>query len=305
MVKLQLKGYIPAVTTTFNKDGSIDMDGWITLLNWLHQEEMHGFAISGSTGEWFSMSLDERKLLFENCGKHFARKLQLIEGCYAMTIKESVWLAGVAAQNGFDAILITVPPYLRPNDREALHFFTEINKYVNIPIIIYNWPIGVGNDLSTSVLKEISRLDKVVAIKNSTPDLKKFIADLEALKDDLLVFGAMPSPLGMGLMKFIGGEGTMGAAGVLGKIYKNFYGAFWSNDYASASKFAAIDNDLMSTFFKNYEGIYGHSTATFKAFFNERGLPGGYVRSPMLDLEDSAKVHIRNFIKKHNLPKIN
>ncbi len=54
------RGYIPAVTTPFAEDGELDLDAWRGLLDWLHSERMHGIAVAGTTGEWFSLAPRER-----------------------------------------------------------------------------------------------------------------------------------------------------------------------------------------------------------------------------------------------------
>ena len=56
------RGYIPAVTTPFTAGLELDRDGWRAQLDWLLAERMHGIAVAGTTGEWFSLTAPERPI---------------------------------------------------------------------------------------------------------------------------------------------------------------------------------------------------------------------------------------------------
>ena len=48
---VQWRGYIPAVTTPFTRDGALDLEAMERLLQWLSDEGMHGIIIGGTQGE--------------------------------------------------------------------------------------------------------------------------------------------------------------------------------------------------------------------------------------------------------------
>ena len=63
--RVDWQGYLPAITTPFAVDGTLDEAGLGRLLEWLHGEGMHGLVLAGTTGEWTSMTASERARLFE------------------------------------------------------------------------------------------------------------------------------------------------------------------------------------------------------------------------------------------------
>jgi 4-hydroxy-tetrahydrodipicolinate synthase len=65
---VQWRGYIPAVTTPFTRDGALDLDAMERLLQWLLEEGMHGIIIGGTQGEWFTITAPERKQLMQIVG---------------------------------------------------------------------------------------------------------------------------------------------------------------------------------------------------------------------------------------------
>ena len=191
---VQWRGYIPAVTTPFTRDGALDLDAMERLLQWLLEEGMHGIIIGGTQGEWFTITAPERKQLMQIVGRKLSGKMPLIAGCSAYTSADVAANAKLAAEHGFDGILVTPPPYMVPTNREILGFYREVNAAVTLPICAYNWPPGTGIDMSLELLRSIAELSNVVAIKNSTADLRHFIDVFFALKDQVRVFGVPPQP---------------------------------------------------------------------------------------------------------------
>ena len=61
----KMNGVIPALITSFNKDESINKEGMRKTVNYLISKNVHGLYITGSTGETFLMSPDEKKKVIE------------------------------------------------------------------------------------------------------------------------------------------------------------------------------------------------------------------------------------------------
>lgn len=293
---VQWRGYIPAITTPFTGDGALDLDALDRLLQWLHQEGMHGIIIGGTQGEWFTINQAERKQLMQAVGRKLSGKIPLIAGCSGYTSGEVAAHAKLAAEHGFNGILVTPPPYMVPTNREILAFYREVNDAVSLPICVYNWPPGTNVDMSLDLLREIAELSNVVAIKNSTADLRHFVDVLFALKDKVRVFGVPMNDLGILLVQQ-GADGTMGAGAVLGRELPGYFNAIWDNDIARARQLGDRNEVLMRAWFNtDYTGRFGSAQAIFKAALNELGLPGGFPRRPLLPLEADGVRAVREIL---------
>lgn len=291
---VEWRGYIPAITTPFTREGALDLDALDRLLEWLSAEGMHGIIVGGTQGEWFTISPAERKQLMQVVGRKLAGKMPLIAGCSGYSTDEVAANARLAADHGFDGILVTPPPYMVPTDREILGFYREVNAAVSLPICAYNWPPGTNVDMSFSLLRSIAELSNVVAIKNSTADLRHFIDVFLALKDQVRIFGVPMNELGILLVKQHGADGTMGAGAVLGRELPGYFNAIWENDLPRAREFGERNELLMRAWFNpDYTGRFGSSQAIFKAALNALGLPGGYPRRPLLPLEEHGTNLVR------------
>jgi dihydrodipicolinate synthase/N-acetylneuraminate lyase len=58
------RGYIPAVTTPFDREGTLDLDAFHVQMTWLVDEGIQGAILAGTSGEWFSLTAAERADLF-------------------------------------------------------------------------------------------------------------------------------------------------------------------------------------------------------------------------------------------------
>ncbi|WP_033073679.1 dihydrodipicolinate synthase family protein [Sphingopyxis sp. MWB1] len=291
--RAEWKGYIPAITTPFDADRALDLSALGRLLEWLHSEGMHGLLLAGTTGEWPGMSNDERKALFSAAGNQLKGKIPLLAGCNAYTAHQVLALADHAADSGFDGIVVTPPPYYRPSPDEIHGFYAEISAGSRLPICVYNWPPGTGIDMPLALLERLAALDNVVAIKQSTSDLRRFVDTFFALKEKVLIFGHSMDEHGLALLEARGGDGTMGAGAVLGRTHPDFYNHLWKGDIAAARECGRRDRVILDQWYTpELVGRFGSGPAILKAALNVQGLPGGHVRPPLRDVsrEDVEKI---------------
>ena len=289
------KGYIPAITTPFDAAGGYDERAQAALLEWLHGEGLHGLIIAGTTGEWFSMTRAERERQIRLTGGQLKGKMTLICGCNAYTARDALQYADVAAEAGFDGILVCPPPYVVPTEDETFEFYKEISDNSALPLCIYNWPRGTNVDLSLELIERLADLEKVVAIKNSTSSTRAFLKTFFAMRDRLRIFGFGMDPIGTSMIRNEGGDGLMGAGSVLGADQPNFFNAIWAGDMHRARELGDKDMTLMADWFgADYGGKFGAAQSIFKTALNLQGLPGGHVRRPLLPLDAQQTELVRD-----------
>lgn len=291
---VEWKGYIPAITTPFRQDGEIDWPGWHTLLEWMVAEGMHGIAVAGTTGEWFSLTPNERVELFRTAARQIRGRIPVLAGCSAFTPAEAIAYAQAAREFGLDGILLTPPPYVVPTDREIIAFYKAVSDAVPIPICVYNWPRGTNVDMSTEVILRLAEIEHVVAIKNSTGNFAAFLDAFFAVKDRLRYFGFPMNELGITLVLHHGGDGVMGSGAVLGRDHPNFFNTLWAGDLDAARRYGERDRRLFQDWINpDYSTRFGSPQSVMKAALNLRGLPGGYPRPPLLPLTEEEVQRVR------------
>ncbi|MFA3842744.1 dihydrodipicolinate synthase family protein [Streptomyces sp. NPDC055817] len=287
------RGYIPAITTPFTREGVLDTDALHVQVDWLVKEGIQGAILAGTSGEWFSMSTAERAQLFAAGAEHRTDTFPVIGACNAFTPHEAITHARAAEAAGLDGILLTPPPYIVPNRKEIIAFYRAVSDATDIPMTVYNWPRGCVVDMDVDLLTELAQIENVVAIKNSTGDFASFLAGMYALEGQVRYFGLPTNALGADLAILGHGDGLMGTGGILGRDQADFWNAIDTGDRERAIRLGAKDRVYMNAWFRPDYGVqFGNQQAIIKTALRLRGIPAGFVRAPLLELtpEEIARV---------------
>ena len=190
-------GPMSAVITPFNDRGAIDARAMQENIERTLAAGGTGVLVGGCTGEFWSLSHEERCRLFRIGAESTAGQGTVIAGAGSVTVAETVSLAKEAEQAGCDAALILPPYFIRLNDDEIFEHFREVDAALSFPIVLYNIPGNAGNALTPELALRLAELDNVVAIKESAGDWNNFYATLLAVGDKLRVFCGPSSVYGV------------------------------------------------------------------------------------------------------------
>lgn len=164
--------YTPVVTPYFD-DHSINETALESVIELLISSGVHGLIVSGTTGEYYAQSKDERLHLMTMFKSIIGDRVPLIVGTGAIRTEESIEYAEAAAKLGADAILVATPPYAVPTDREnALHALA-IDRAANLPIMLYNYPGRMGVNMGPEYLDRVGRSQNFQAIKESSGEIDR------------------------------------------------------------------------------------------------------------------------------------
>lgn len=296
------QGFIPAVTTPFNRNGSLDEKGWCDLMDLMGAQGMHGICVCGTSGEWSSMTFAERRRVFELAVKRLDGRMPLIAGISAFTPGEVIALGKAAKAVGMDGLMFTVPPYVVPSPKETVVFYRTVSDAVELPIIVYNWCRGTGVEIDPALSLQLAEIPKVVAIKYATANRALLYEALLAVKEKIRVFGSFVNPVGLACLMQIGGDGFLAGGALLGSEGPAYFEAVWRGDVEKARPIAAKNAALTGAlFYPDYAGRFGAPPAIIKAAMNLMGQPGGYPRPPYLPLEEQEIGQVREILKRFGM----
>jgi 4-hydroxy-tetrahydrodipicolinate synthase len=164
--------YTPAITP-YNDDGTIDEGAFVAILNHLIDSGVHAIIVGGSTGEYFTQTMEERIRMMRVARDTIGSRVPLVLGVSAIRTDDSVTYAKAAKDVAADALLLGSPPYASPSQEEnALHALT-VDRAANLPIMLYNYPDRMGVSMGTEYLDKVSRSQNVQAIKESSGDMNR------------------------------------------------------------------------------------------------------------------------------------
>lgn len=183
------KRLVPIVTP-FKNDMSIDYDAIVKIGEiLLKRDYADSFVLTGTTGEFFTMTSDERIKIFETMKEAFGARIQLIPHTGAASTQEAIALTRKAKELGFDLVMVVAPYYTKPSQKEIINHFSLIADVVDIDIMLYNIPIFTGVNIEPESLRELSKKSNIVAIKEEAELRPKQISEyLLATPEDFIVY---------------------------------------------------------------------------------------------------------------------
>ncbi|AXI43836.1 4-hydroxy-tetrahydrodipicolinate synthase [Sulfitobacter sp. SK011] len=257
-------GSLPALVTPF-RNGELDLETLKKLVEWHIGEGSNGLVPVGTTGESPTLTHREHEIVVEEVVKAAAGRVPVIAGAGSNNTIESIRLAQHAEKVGADAVLVVTPYYNKPTQRGMIAHFTAVHDACNLPIFIYNIPPRSVIDMTPETMGELSKLPRIVGVKDATADLSRVSAQrITCGKDFIQLSGEDPTAHGFNAQ---GGVGCISVtANAAPRLLSQMQAACASGDYATALE---IQDRLMPL---------------HRAIFTEPGLVGVKYAMSRLDL---------------------
>ena len=182
--RANLKGIWAAALTPFTNDLRLDEDGFReNVRHWTEDLGIAGLFVSGKQGEFFSMSLHERKRSLEFAVEAARGRAQTMMSCSDQNLDVVIDLAQHAQQAGADYIVVHAPTlhFVQAHDETVYRYYKKISQTVDIGIALWSHPDS-GYVMSPQLCDRLADLDNVVAIKYSVA--RPMYAELTALASD-------------------------------------------------------------------------------------------------------------------------
>ncbi|MBS1270098.1 MAG: 4-hydroxy-tetrahydrodipicolinate synthase [Gammaproteobacteria bacterium] len=170
---MKFEGIYPPVITPYNEDYSIDYAGFEILVDHLVNSGVHGIIVGGTTGEYYAQSKQERVELMRIAKRVIDGRLPLIVGVGAIRTEDCIEYGRLAKSHGADAILMSAPYYAVPTQLELANHALAIDRAVNLPIMLYNYPGRTGTTMSAEFFDRVGRSPNFAAVKESTGDVNQ------------------------------------------------------------------------------------------------------------------------------------
>lgn len=170
-MSIEWKGVMPAVTTKFNEDDTLDMKMFEVNIKAQLDAGVSGIILGGTLGEASTLTGEEKKQLIVETVRMVDGAVPVIINIAEQTTKGAIEAARIAKECGARGLMILPPMRYKANDYETITYFKAIANSTDLPIMIYNNPVDYGIEVTLDMFEEMLACKNIEAVKESTRDI--------------------------------------------------------------------------------------------------------------------------------------
>ena len=290
----QFRGTYTVLITPFTADGQhVDVPALQRLVNWQIEQGIHGLIPLGSTGEFLSMTPDERQQVIETCIKTANGRVPVLIGTGAERTDDCVSLSKEAQSMGADGVMIIPPFYSCPTEDELFTHYRRVSEAISIPIMLYNNPATANVDLTPPIVARLSQIDNCRYIKESTLEVTRVRDIIELCGERMTVFAGI-----LGYESFW--LGAQGWVAVCSNLIPQMSARLFElvADHKDMDQALALYKKMLPI----VKWVGGHRyVAASKDALEMMGLPVGKPRAPRLPLPAADAAELRGALDRLGL----
>lgn len=183
-------GIWAAIHTPFRPDGSLDVEGIRHNVDiYIRALALRGVFFCGLMGEYWSLTLTERKLFVETLAAAADGRLGMAPNCTHHSLTETIELVRHAKDSGCHYATLMNPPVGPRTEEALLEYFQTVCAASDIEIMLFNTPAG-GYLLSPGLLARLCEIPNVRGIKaagddNDRTEVRNACADKVVVSDPM------------------------------------------------------------------------------------------------------------------------
>jgi 4-hydroxy-tetrahydrodipicolinate synthase len=222
------RGIFPALVTPFTAGDRVDEATYRALIRFV-LPHVDGVVPCGTTGEFSSMSMEEKKQAIEICIDEVGGRVPVLAGTGCQSTRETVALTAWARDAGATGALVVAPYFLKPTFNEVFDHYREVDK-VGLPLVLYNIPQTAGTHFRWWTAEGMGlAFDHVVGMKDSSGDMPFFMAALEKLRGTIGLFCGHDEIAAAAMLA--GADGAiLASANIIPDVWQEIYHAAQEGD---------------------------------------------------------------------------
>ena len=266
------KGVIPAVISVFHKDEELDEQGTREFIRYLMSMDIGGLYVTGSTGETWLMTAEERMRQVEITMEEVGDKVPVVVHVGAMSTREAIKLAKHAEQLGAAGVSSVPPFYFKYNPDQIYNYYKDVAEATSLPMIVYNIPLA--GMMTVDQIIRLSEIENVKGVKYTGTALFEVTQIKDGCKPGFQVYGGCDelgsSNIGLGV------DGVIGSFyNVIPDLYSRIWAAVKASDIPEATK---LQRKAVHVIFAGIRS--GSMMACMKVWLRAAGIPAGWSRRP-------------------------
>lgn len=184
-------GVFPAVTTQFRQDQSLDLDTTARHIEALIAAGVQGLVMLGSLGENVALEPEEKREVVRAAIATSAGRVPVLSGVAECSTAAACRYARDMERLGADGVMVLPAMVYKADPRETIAHFRAVARASGLPVLCYNNPLAYGVDITPAVFAELADEPTLVAIKESSGDVRRITDLINTVGDRYTLFAGV------------------------------------------------------------------------------------------------------------------
>jgi 4-hydroxy-tetrahydrodipicolinate synthase len=278
------------MVTPLTQGDELNLPALRRLTDYLIEGGCHAVFATGSQGEFWAFSAEEKQRVWETVVEAAAGRVPVYAGTAAVTTREAVTLTGLAERAGVDAVSVLTPYFISPNDAQLSDHYRAIADSTSLPVLLYGNPARTGVKLSIDLVARLAEVENIVGIKDSTGDLELASEYIRAVPHEFSVLMGRDTLIYAALVS--GAKGAIAATGnVCPALVAQIYDRFVAGDLEGAHQAQQQLAPLRMAF------SWGTFPVVIKEALDLMGMQAGPGRAPVGPLSGEQRERLRGVLQ--------
>lgn len=182
------KGVYPALMTEMKQDGALDLPATQAHVEALIEAGVEGFIMLGTLGENLSLTPAEKSAVRRAAVEAAAGRVPVLSGIAEYTTDFAIERVAEARADGCAGAMVLPAMVYKTDERETLAHFEAVADASELPLMIYNNPVTYAIDVKPAGFARLAKKDSIVAIKESSDDVRRVTDLRNEVADRFLIF---------------------------------------------------------------------------------------------------------------------
>lgn len=290
-MKPDWKGVFPAATTQLHEDQTLDLDATVRQLEAQLEAGVNGLVMLGSLGENNSLEPDEKRQVMETAIKTAGGRVPVLSGVSESSTAAACRYARDMERMGADGLMLLPAMSYKADPRETMAHFRTVARASGLPIICYNNPLAYSVDITPEMFEELADEPTLVAIKESSGNVRRITDIRNALGDRYIMFTGVDD-LALESI-FLGADGWIAGVGLAFPHENQYlYELAVAGEWDKAREIYRWYMPLL------HLDVHVKFVQFIKLLLQEVGLGTEWVRAPRLTLEGAEREAVLKIIRR-------
>lgn len=288
---------LTAMVTPFDANGDIAESGVRDLVDFLFAHGTDGIVVCGTTGEAPTLSMQEKRRMFELVKEAARGRGPVIAGTGTNDTRDAVTMSRMAEDVGADGILVVTPYYNKPSQEGLYRHFRSVAEAVSLPAMLYNVPARTSVHLEAATVLRLARdVANIVALKEAGGNMLQITDVVAGAPEGFVVYSGED---GLTLpMLALGAQGVVSVTShLVGQDLQAMIRAFREGNHSEAFRLHARMLPIVRACFQPSTP----SPVPLKAALNMLGLNVGPPRLPLVEANDREREVVQSALAHYGL----